>query len=130
MAKQWLYSKHHALPLCGTPTFACTGPDGTLAAWSVSTLALEAQAKAAAAAHDEAGGRWAAVLDNAELLEQLRDFFYYAQIRAQGEDTMEPRNIPGVCVGGMQADKHALVLELGLGAMGRIRWNHSRCGGG
>jgi hypothetical protein len=59
-----------------------SGPDGTLSLWSVSTSALEAQAKTAAAAHAAAGGRWAAVLDNPELLEQLRDYFYYAQVGA------------------------------------------------
>ncbi|KAF5841782.1 WD40-repeat-containing domain protein [Dunaliella salina] len=72
-----------------------SGPDGTLGVWSVSTQALESQTQAAAALHAAAGGRWAAVLDNPELLEQLQDYFYYAQVRAQGEDTIEPRNIQG-----------------------------------
>jgi hypothetical protein len=61
--------------------------------WDVSTATLEAQAAASEAQGDSS--RWERVLNNPDLLEELRDYFTYAQIKAQGEDCMEPRSTSG-----------------------------------
>lgn len=53
------------------------GADGTLAMWDVATRVLEAQAGASAA---RAGARWERMLGNPALLEELRDYFTYAQV--------------------------------------------------
>jgi len=69
------------------------GADGTLAMWDISTKVLEAQAAASAAL---GGARWHRVLDNPPLLEELRDYFTYAQVKAQGEDSMAARDVRGL----------------------------------
>jgi hypothetical protein len=56
--------------------------------WDVSTSTLEAQAGSSEAQ----GDRWERVLNNPDLLEELRDYFTLAQIKAQGEECMEPRS--------------------------------------
>lgn len=53
------------------------GADGTLAMWDVCTKVLDAQAAASVALGPE---RWHRVLDNPDLLEELRDYFTYAQV--------------------------------------------------
>lgn len=73
------------------PHVCAPGTDGTLNMWDVSTATLEAQA----AASQSQGDRWERVLNNPDLLEELRDYFTYAQIKAQGEDCMEPRSTSG-----------------------------------
>lgn len=59
--------------------------------WDISTEALEGAAVVSAARPD----RWARVLDDDDLLEDMRDYFCYAQIKAQGEEYIQERHIPG-----------------------------------
>lgn len=63
------------------------GADGTLAAWDVNTAPLEGSAAASEAQGGEA--RWAAVVGDTQLLEEMRDYFVYAQVE-----------MGAVCVGG------------------------------
>ncbi|KAG2482447.1 hypothetical protein HYH03_018617 [Edaphochlamys debaryana] len=65
----------------------------TGAAWDINTAPLERFAAANAASGPEA--RWAAVLGDEELLREMQDYFVFAQIKTQGEDAIEPRDIPG-----------------------------------
>ncbi|KXZ56881.1 hypothetical protein GPECTOR_1g795 [Gonium pectorale] len=69
------------------------GSDGTLASWDINTVPLERSAADAA----EGGGesRWAAVLGDSELLQEMRDYFVYAQVKTQGEDALDSRAVPG-----------------------------------
>ncbi|MEW5317091.1 MAG: hypothetical protein WDW38_008421 [Sanguina aurantia] len=76
------------------------GNDGTLHMWDVSTEALEAAAAVSAARPD----RWARVLDDDDLLEDMRDYFCYAQIKAQGEEYIQERHIPGTAPVSMLPD--------------------------
>ncbi|GIL72955.1 hypothetical protein Vretimale_4604 [Volvox reticuliferus] len=69
------------------------GADGTLASWDINTTPLERFAASAASAGDEA--RWSEVLADPELLREMRDYFVYAQIKTQGEESLEPRAVPG-----------------------------------
>lgn len=70
-----------------------SGADGTLASWDINTTPLESSMAAASNGDEEE--RWAAVLGDPELVREMRDYFVYAQIKTQGEDSLEPRNVPG-----------------------------------
>jgi hypothetical protein len=77
------------------------GADGTLCIWDVNTSVLDPVAPGAdgavvAESSAAAAARWAAVLDDQQLLQDLRDYFDYAQIRTQGESCMEPRARAGL----------------------------------
>ena len=70
------------------------GDDLAIHLWQVDVGALEATV--------DAGGEglapYEALLDGGKggaFYEEMRDYFYYAQLRAQGEDTTEPRRITG-----------------------------------
>lgn len=90
-------SKVHlkSLMLMLVPLRPCPPPgaDGTVASWDINTAPLERSATAAEGAGGEA--RWAAVLGDPDLLREMRDYFVYAQIKTQGEDALEPRDVPG-----------------------------------
>ena len=71
----------------GKYLFTAGGSDATVFMWSINATALEAQAKL--------GGDhlipFYGLLDGGregELFKELEDYFYYAQIRSQGVDTM------------------------------------------
>eukprot|EP00798_Chlamydomonas_sp_ICE-L_P020374 gene20374-27144_t len=68
-----------------------TGTGGDLNMWDISTGVLEQSA----AASEKENGRWEALVGDAELLSDMKDYFYFAQIKAQGEDSMAPRGISG-----------------------------------
>lgn len=68
------------------------GADGTIASWDVSSAPLE---RSAAASEAQGESRWAAVVGDPDLLEEMRDYFMYAQVKAQGEDALEARHVPG-----------------------------------
>ncbi|EFJ51972.1 hypothetical protein VOLCADRAFT_103176 [Volvox carteri f. nagariensis] len=70
------------------------GADGTLASWDINTSPLERSAAAVASEGDEA--RWSEVLGDPELLREMRDYFVYAQIKTQGEESLQPRAVPGL----------------------------------
>ncbi len=65
------------------------GADGTLAVWDITATALTRSAA------DGGAQRWENVLADPQLVEEMREYFLYAQIKAQGEDCMAPRATPG-----------------------------------
>ena len=72
------------------------GADGVINAWAVSPEALvPPAAREAAAPPPEQGGLWAGVIDDPAALAEMKDFFYYAQLMAQGEDELGPRRVTG-----------------------------------
>lgn len=70
-----------------------TGDQGALNMWDISTAVLE---QAATTSEKEEGSkRWEKLVGDDELLNDLKDYFYFAQIKSQGEDSMAPRSITG-----------------------------------
>lgn len=76
----------------GRYVFSAGGTDATLLMWGVNIIALEAGAKL--------GGEdlipFYGLLDGGregELFKELENYFYYAQIRSQGVDTMDTREV-------------------------------------
>lgn len=78
---------------CDGKQLFTVGSDGIINMWDVQPEALGASSSPKAAAKD--GGIWASVLDDPQLLSDIKDFFYFAQIQAQGEDSVESRQITG-----------------------------------
>eukprot|EP00201_Polytomella_parva_P001508 CAMPEP_0175075524 /NCGR_PEP_ID=MMETSP0052_2-20121109/22066_1 /TAXON_ID=51329 ORGANISM="Polytomella parva, Strain SAG 63-3" /NCGR_SAMPLE_ID=MMETSP0052_2 /ASSEMBLY_ACC=CAM_ASM_000194 /LENGTH=810 /DNA_ID=CAMNT_0016344255 /DNA_START=338 /DNA_END=2773 /DNA_ORIENTATION=+ len=81
------------------------GDDGIVAMWDVTTRGLEAaaarRAKEMATVTPAAGCAaaaklWEAAVGDPEVLKDLQDYFYYSELKAQGEDTLEPRKITGM----------------------------------
>ncbi len=66
------------------------GADGTVNMWDINTAALDAQGHGVPPSE-----RWPAVLDDPDLLDDMRQYFVYAQIKSQGEDCMELRDTSG-----------------------------------
>ncbi|GAX79688.1 hypothetical protein CEUSTIGMA_g7129.t1 [Chlamydomonas eustigma] len=77
-----------------------TGTDGTLAVWDVLPGVLGKMAEEAASGT----GRWEKVISSPELMEELREYLLYTQIKAQGEDSMAARSIPGTIPAAMLPD--------------------------
>lgn len=83
------------------------GDDGIVNLWNVSIDALAASLAAEAAADPSplpvaaTDRTLGALLEGGlegEMLAEARDYFYYAQLRAQGEETTQPRRITGTVV--------------------------------
>jgi hypothetical protein len=77
------------------------GADGSVNAWAVQPQHLEPAHAPEAGASAQAAARWAAVVDDASLVSELRDYFDYAQVRIQGEDYSGPRRLSGEWAGGL-----------------------------
>eukprot|EP00953_Heterococcus_sp_UTEX-ZZ885_P026794 14445-Heterococcus_DN1.PRE.8 len=79
----------------GSFLFTAGGSDLTINAWRVDTNAMDAQAQAAVFAQESEGSScYIDQLDggkNGALYNELVDYFYYSQLRAQGEDCTEER---------------------------------------
>jgi len=71
------------------------GSDMSIHLWKVDAHALERTVKAGG----EGVAPFVALIDggaDGPLYQEMMDYFYYAQLRAQGEDTTEPRRITGL----------------------------------
>lgn len=66
------------------------GESGTLNMWDINTSAIDALNDV-----HEAGSRDISQVVEASMLDEIKNYFYYAQIRYQGEDTTEERQITG-----------------------------------
>ena len=73
------------------------GEDRCVNIWQISTKALDVKYEEAAAKAEGLGSAsmYSELIDQ-EVKEDLIDYFYYAQLRTQGEDTMEERKITGL----------------------------------
>ncbi|KAG1654648.1 hypothetical protein FOA52_010276 [Chlamydomonas sp. UWO 241] len=67
------------------------GDDGTLCMWDVRAGEMS---RAAAAVPTETE-RWRRAIHNPGLVDEMMEYFLYAQIKAQGEGSMAPRSMPG-----------------------------------
>lgn len=68
------------------------GPDGIVNMWTLSTTSLDLAATSAQASST----KWAKILaggEGEEAFREIQDYFLYAQIRAQGEETTAPRHM-------------------------------------
>lgn len=67
------------------------GESGTVNMWDIDTSAIDALSDL-----QEEGSRDISQVAEPGTLEEIRNYFYYAQIRHQGEDTTEERHITGL----------------------------------
>jgi len=77
------------------------GDDGIVNLWTISVDALAAPLVADESEAVATERTLDALIEGGstgEMLSEARDYFYYAQLRAQGEETTEPRLTPGVVV--------------------------------
>lgn len=71
------------------------GPDGVINMWGINTTSLDLAVTTAAAGADS---KWAKLIlagEGEAAFQEIQDYYYYAQIRSQGEDTTAPREIDG-----------------------------------
>eukprot|EP00873_Tetraselmis_striata_P037167 jgi/Tetstr1/457431/TSEL_004215.t1 len=71
------------------------GPDGVMNMWGINTTSLDLAVTSAAVG---AESKWAKLLlagEGEAAFQEIQDYYYYAQIRSQGEDTTAPREIDG-----------------------------------
>eukprot|EP00966_Prymnesium_polylepis_P196218 4547648-Prymnesium_polylepis.1 len=71
------------------------GADMSIHLWKVDSHALDRTVKSGG----EGLAPFVALIDggaDGPLYQEMLDYFYYAQLRAQGEDTTEPRRITGL----------------------------------
>lgn len=80
------------------------GEDGSVNVWSVGSVALKGWASSSALTPEEGVARWERVIDNPELVQEIKEYFLYAQIKAQGEDSSAPREIKGTIPATMLPD--------------------------
>jgi Ca2+-binding EF-hand superfamily protein len=79
------------------------GEDGSVNIWSVGSVALQGWASTTLTPEDGIA-RWEKVIDNPELVQELKEYFLYAQIKSQGEDSSAPRAIRGTVPASMLPD--------------------------
>lgn len=79
------------------------GEDGSVNIWSVGSVALQGWASASLTP-EEGVARWEKVIDNPELVQEIKEYFMYAQIKTQGEDSSAPRAIKGTIPATMLPD--------------------------
>mmetsp|Transcript_12567 Transcript_12567/g.27123 ORF Transcript_12567/g.27123 Transcript_12567/m.27123 type:complete len:896 (+) Transcript_12567:296-2983(+) len=77
------------------------GAEGSINMWDISTATLEAAGESSKVTGVQ---RWEQVVGDSALVNDLRDYFYYAQVKAQGEDAMAPRQISGTVPAAMVPD--------------------------
>ena len=58
--------------------------------WDIDTEPITGRSSGSGAA------RWVALLGDEDLVEDVQDYWVYAQLKAQGEDTVAPRHVTGV----------------------------------
>jgi WD40 repeat protein len=80
----------------GKYLFSAGGTDLSVNMWAVNTAAIPAGPGGEHDARDfyclMEGG------EGGDLHNDIIDYFYYGQLRAQGEDSMDSRNISGFCI--------------------------------
>ena len=79
----------------GTFVFSCGGNDLSVNMWAVDTASLT---PATSKTRSEEMGSFYSLLDGGEggeLYDDIANYFYYSQLRSQGEDAMEERRITG-----------------------------------
>lgn len=70
-------------------------PDGVINMWAINTAGLDLAVTSAAQGVDS---KWAKLIlagEGEAAFQEIQDYYYYAQIRSQGEDTTAPREIDG-----------------------------------
>lgn len=78
----------------GKYIFSAGGSDGTVNMWSVDLIALKRSSEPL----NHRSNPYAALLEggyNGEFYHEMLDYFYFSQLRAQGEDTTEGRSLGG-----------------------------------
>jgi hypothetical protein len=76
----------------GCTTSLHAGLDGMVSLWDIDLAALTQPSP------KDDRERRLELVGSLALLEDLQDYFCYAQLRAQGEDISQPRNVPGTTV--------------------------------